>query len=86
MMVLYGGSVSVGYLLAVAVGRHLGSIAIGVGLDGDSCCFSDGVVYGQYDGVFHGVMDNFIVRLLRHGLAASATRRKQGKCHYEGSR
>ena len=85
-MVLYGGSVSVGYLLAVAVGRNLGGIAIGIGLYGDGCGFTDGVVYGQYDGVFHGVMDGLIVRLLRHGLAASATRRKQGKCHYEGSR
>ena len=85
-MVLYGGSVSVGYLLAVAVGRNLGGIAIGIGLYGDGCGFTDGVVYGQYDSVFHGVVDDFIVSLLRHGLAASATRRKQGKYHYEGSR
>jgi hypothetical protein len=43
-------------------------------------------VEGEGDGLNHGVVDGFIVGLLRHGLAASATHCKQGKRRYEGSR
>lgn len=81
-----GGAVARGYLFAVAVGGEAGGVAGGVGLDGDGRDFTNGVVEGEGDGFNHGVVDGFIVSLLRHGLAASATRCKQGKRHYEGSR
>ena len=86
VMDVVGGAVARGYFLAVAGGGEAGGVAGGVGLDGDGCCFSDGVVEGEGDGFYHGVVDGFIVGLLRHGLAASATRCRQGKRHYEGSR
>lgn len=83
---LEGGVVLVGYLLAVAVGGEACGVASLVGLDGDCGGFTNGVVEGEGDGFNHGVVDGFIVGLLRHGLAASATRCRQGKRHYEGSR
>ena len=81
-----GSTVSRGYLLAVAVGGEFGGVAGLVGLDCYSGGLTDGVVEGECDGFYHGVVDGFIVGLLRHGLAASATRCKQGKHRYEGSR
>ena len=69
-----GGAVARCYLLAVAGGGESCGVAGLVGLDGDSGGFTNGVV------------DGFIVGLLRHGLAASATHCKQGKRRYEGSR
>ena len=55
-----------------------------------SVCFSggftNGVVEGEGDGLNQGVVDGFIVGLLRDGLAASATHCKQDKRRYEGSR
>ena len=81
-----GGAVARGRFLAVAGGGEFGGVAVIVGLDGDCCGFPDGVVEGEGDGFNHGVVDGFIVGLLRHGLAASATRCKQGKRRYEGSR
>ena len=85
-MGMVGGAVARGGFFAVAVGGEAGSVAGGVGLDGDGCCFSDGVVESEGDGFNHGVVDGFIVGLLRDGLAASATHCKQGKRRYEGSR
>ena len=81
-----GSTVSRGYLLAVAVGGEADGVTVIVGLDGDGCDLPDCVVEGEGDGFNHGVVDGFIVGLLRHGLAASATRCKQGKRRYEGSR
>ena len=81
-----GGAVARGYLLAVAVGGEAGGVTILVGLDEDSGGFTNGVVEGEGDGLNHGVVDGFIVGLLRDGLAASATHCKQGKRRYEGSR
>lgn len=81
-----GGAVARGYLLAVAVGGEARGVAGLVGLDGDSCDLPDCVVEGEGDGLNHGVVDGFIVGLLRDGLAASATHCKQGKHRYEGSR
>lgn len=81
-----GGAVARCYLLAVAVSSEAGSVAGGVGLDGDGRDFTNGVVEGEGDGLYHGVVDGFIVGLLRDCLAASATHCKQGKRHYEGSR
>ena len=81
-----GGAVARGGFLAVSGGCEFGGVAVIVGLDGDCGGFTDGVVEGEGDGLNHGVVDGFIVSLLRHGLAASATRCKQGKRHYEGSR
>ena len=83
---MVGSAVARGYLLAVAVGGESCGVAGLVGLDGDGCYFPDGVVKSEGDGFNHGVVDGFIVGLLRHGLAASATHCKQGKRHYEGSR
>ena len=83
---LMGGAVAGGYFLAVAGGGEACGVASLVGLDGDCCYFSDGVVKGEGDGFNHGVVDGFIVGLLRDGLAASATHCKQGKRRYEGSR
>ena len=73
-MSLEGGAVARGYLLAVAVGGESCGVAGLVGLNEDGGGLTDGVV------------DGFIVGLLRHGLAASATRQGQGSHRYEGSR
>ena len=87
-LVVKGGGGAVGglYLFAVAGGGEFGGVAGGIGLDGDCGGFSNGVVKGEGDGLDHGVVDGFTVGLLRYGLAASATRCRQGKHHYEGSR
>ena len=85
-MSLEGGAVARDYLLAVTVGGEAGGVASLVGLDGDCGGFPNGIVEGEGDGLYHGVVDGFIVGLLRHGLAASATHCKQGKHRYEGSR
>lgn len=69
-----GGAVAVGDGLAVAEGGEADGVAVIVGLDGDCGGLTDGVVEGEGDGLNHGVVDGFIVGLLRHGLAASATR------------
>ena len=81
---MVGGAVAKGYLLAVAVGGESCGVAGLVGLDEDGGGFTNGVVEG--DGLNHGVVDDFIVGLLRDGPAASATHCKQGKRRYEGSR
>lgn len=73
-MSLEGGAVARDYLLAVAGGGEFGGVAGLVGLDEDGGGLTDGVVEGEGDGFNHGVVDGFIVGLLRHGLAASATR------------
>lgn len=86
VMGVVGGAVARCYLLAVAVSGETGSVAGGVGLDEDGGGFTNGVVEGEGDSFNHGVVNAFIVGLLRHGLAASATRCRQGKHHYEGSR
>ena len=85
-MSLEGGAVARGYLLAVAVGGEARGVAGLVGLDEDGGGLTDGVVEGECDGFNHGVVNGVTVGLLCHGLAASATRCKQGKRHYEGSR
>lgn len=85
-MSLEGGAVARDYLLAVAVGGEAGGVAGFVGLDGDCGSFTNGVVEGEGDCLYHGVVDGFIVGLLCDGLAASATHCKQGKHRYEGSR
>ena len=85
-MGVVGGAVARGYLFAVAVGGEADGVSVIVGLDGDCGGLTDGVVEGEGDGFNHGVVDGFIVGLLRHGLAASATHCKQGKRRYEGSR
>ena len=81
-----GSSVAKGYLLALAVGGEAGGVASLVGLYEDSGGLTDGVVEGEGDGLYHGVVDGFIVGLMRDGLAVSATHCKQGKRRYEGSR
>ena len=81
-----GGAVARGYLLAVAGGGEARGVAGLVGLDEDGGGLTDGVVDGESNGLNHGVVEGFIVGLLRHGLAAFATRCRQGKRHYEGSR
>ena len=81
-----GGMVARGNLLAVAGCGEFGGVAGIVGLDGDCRYFSDSVIVGEGDGLYHGVVDGFIAGLLRHGRAASATHCRQGKRHYEGSR
>ena len=86
VMGMVGGTVARGYFLAVAVGGEAGGVSVIVCLNGDCGGFTNGVVEGEGDGFNHGVVDGFIVGLLRHGLAASATRCRQGKRHYEGSR
>ena len=85
-MGLEGGAVARGYLLAVAVGGEFGGVTSLVGLDEDGGGFANGVVEGKGDSFNHSVVDGFIVGLLCHGLAASATHCKQGKRRYEGSR
>ena len=86
VMGMVGGAVARGYFLAVAGGGEACGVAVIVGLDGDCGGFPDDVVEGEGDGFNHGVVDGFIVGLLHDGLAASATRCRQGKRHYEGSR
>lgn len=86
VMGVVGSAVARGYFLAVAVGGEAGGVAGLVGLNCDSGGFTDGVVEDEGDGLYHGVVDGFIVGLLRDGLAASATHCKQGKRRYEGSR
>ena len=86
VMGLGGGAVARGYLLAVAVGGEARGVAGLVGLDGDCGGLTDGVVEDEGDGLYHGVVDGFIVGLLRDGPAASATHCKQDKRRYEGSR
>ena len=81
-----GGAVARGYLLAVPVGGEARGVAGLVGLDSDCGGLTNGVVEGEGDGLYHGVVDGFIVGLLRDGPAASATHCKQGKHRYEGSR
>ncbi len=81
-----GGAVARGYFLAVAVGGEAGGVAGLVGFNCDSGGFTDGVVEDEGDGLYHGVVDGFIVGLLSDGPAASATHCKQGKRRYEGSR
>ena len=85
-MSLEGGAVARDYLLAVAVGGEADGVSVIVGLDGDGGDFPDGVVECESNGLNHGVVDGFIVGLLRDGPAASATHCKQGKHRYEGSR
>ena len=85
-MGLEGGAVLVGYSLAVGGCCHLSGVAVGVGLYEDSGGLTDGVVEGEGDGLYHGVVDGFIAGLMRDGLAVSATHCKQGKRRYEGSR
>ena len=85
-MSLEGGAVARDYLLAVAIGGEARGVAGFVGLDEDGGGLTNGVVVGEGDGLDHGVVNGFIVGLLRHGLAASATHCKQDKRRYEGSR
>ena len=86
VMGLGGSAVARGRFLAVAGGGEAGGVAGLAGLDGDSGGFTNGVVEGEGDCLYHGVVDGFIVGLLRDGLAASATHCKQDKRRYEGSR
>ena len=86
VMGVVGGAVARGYLFAVAVGGEADGVSVIVGLDGDCGGLAHGVVDGESNGLNHGVVDGFIVGLLRDGLAASATRGRQGKRRYEGSR
>ena len=81
-----GSAVARGYLLAVAVGGDVGGVAGLVGLNSDCGGLTNGVVEGEGDGLYHGVVDGFIVGLMRDGPAAFATHCKQGKRRYEGSR
>lgn len=83
---MVGGAVARGYLFAVAVGGEADGVSVIVGLDGDCGGLAHGVVECEGDGLYHGVVDGFIVGLLRDGPAASATHCKQGKHRYEGSR
>ena len=83
MVGVVGGAVARDYLLAVAVAD---GVTVIVGLDGDGCDLPDCVVEGEGDCLYHGVVDGFIVGLLRDALAASATHCKQGKRRYESSR
>ena len=85
-MRVVGSAVTRGYLLAVAGGGEACGVAGLVGLDEDGGGFTNGVVEGEGDSFNHGVVEGFIVGLLRHGLAAFATRCRQGKRRYEGSR
>ena len=71
---MVGSAVAKGYLLAVAVGGESGGVTGLVGLDEDGGGFTNGVEECEGDGLYHSVVDGFIVGLLRHGLAASATR------------
>lgn len=86
VMGVVGGAVARGGFLAVAVGGEADGVTVIVGLDGDGCDLPDCVVECESNGLYHGVVDGFIVGLLRDGPAASATHCKQGKRRYEGSR
>ena len=83
---LIGCVVSVGYSLAVGEGGEFGCVAIGVGLDGDCGGLTDGVVDGEDNGLSEGVSRGGRAGLPCYSSAASATRCKQGKRRYEGSR
>ncbi len=83
---LKGGAVLVGNSFAVGNGGESGGVAGLVGLDSDCGGLTNGVVEGEGDGSNHGVVDGFIVGLMRDGPAASTTHSKQGKRRYEGSR
>lgn len=85
-MSLESGAVLVSYSFAVGDGGEAHGVAGLVGLDGDCGGLTNGVVEGEGDGSNHGVVDGFIVGLMRDGPAASATHCKQGKRRYEGSR
>ena len=87
-LVVEGGGGAVGglNLLAVGGGGEARSVAVIVGLDEYCCGFSNCVVEGEGYNLSEGVVDGFIVGLLRDGPAASATHCKQGKRRYEGSR
>lgn len=86
VMGVIGGAVARGYLLAVTVGGEARGVAGLVGLDSDCGGLTDGVVEGKGDGLYHSVVDGFIVGLLGDGLAASAAHCRQGKRRYEDSR
>lgn len=86
VMGVVGGAVLVGYSLAVGEGCYLGGVAVGVGLDGDCGGLTHGVVDSECNGLTEGVSCGRRAVLLRHVLAASATRCRQGKHRYEGSR
>lgn len=86
VMGVVGGAVARGGFFAVAVGGESCGVASLVGLDGDCGGFPNGIVEGEGDGLYHGVVDGFTVGLLRDGPAASATHCKQDKRRYEGSR
>ena len=64
-MSLEGGAVARDYLLAVAVGGEARGVAGFVGLDGDCDGFTNGVVEGEGDCLYHGVVDGFTVGLHR---------------------
>ena len=81
-----GGAVGVPYRLAVGSGGEAGGVAVRRGLDKNGCCLSNGVVECEGYNFAQGVMDGFTVGLLGDGLAASATRSRQDKRRYEGSR
>lgn len=83
---LEGGAVARGRFIAVAVGGEACGVAGLVGLDEDGGGFTNGVEECEGDGLYHGVVDGFIVGLLSDGPAASATHCRQGKRRYEGSR
>lgn len=85
-MGLKDGVVLVGYFLAIAVGGEADGVSVIVGLDGDCGGLAHGVVNGEGDGLAEGVSRGGRAGLLRHGLAASATRGRQGKRRYEDSR
>ncbi len=85
-MGLKGGVVLVGYFLAIAVGGEADGVSVIVGLDEYCCGFSNCVVEGEGYNLSDGVVDGFIVGLMRDGPAASATHCKQGKRRYEDSR
>ena len=74
VMGVVGGAVARDYLLAVAVSGEADGVANIICLDGDCGGLAHGVVECESNGLNHGVVDGFIVGLLRHGLAASATR------------
>lgn len=87
-LVVEGGGGAVGglYLLAVGGSGESGGISVIVGLDEYCCGFSNCVVEGEGYHFAEGVVDGFIVGLMRDGPAVSATHCKQGKRRYEGSR
>lgn len=87
-LVVEGGGSVIGdfCFLAVGDGDEFGGIAVIVGLDSDCSGFSYCVVKGEGYHLAEGVVDGFIVGLLRDGPAASATHCRQGKHHCEDSR